>query len=366
MFKLHVVQAQFGDSLILEFGAGAKRRFILIDGGPPDTFDDDLGAALKKIVQSGKLDVVILSHIDNDHIVGLLDLLATLEEDQANGRLPRVAVAGLWHNSFQKSLDPDGEITQRLQTLMTMAGAASAAMPLSADAFFGVKEGNRLRILAKKLGLPVNKGFQNDLVTLETAAQPIEFGPLSLRIVGPNQANLDALRVEWLKWLARTEQQMASDATTMANADKSVPNLSSIVLLAECDGKTILLTGDARGDHILDGLARANLLTSGKLHVDVLKVAHHGSDRNATAKFFKTVTADKYVISANGKYGNPDFDTLKWIVETAHSAGRQIEIVVTNATPSTNRLKQSHKPADYDYRLTVKPKPDHSIAVQLS
>jgi hypothetical protein len=38
---------------------------------------------------------------------------------------------------------------------MTIAGANSVAMPLSADAFFGVKEGNRLRILAKKLKVPL-------------------------------------------------------------------------------------------------------------------------------------------------------------------------------------------------------------------
>lgn len=365
MFKLHAVQAQFGDSLILEFGTDAKRRFILVDGGPPDTFDHDLDAALQSIVQSGKLDMVILSHIDNDHIVGLLDLLAALEHDKVNGQPPRIAVAGLWHNSFQKSLDPDGEITQRMQMLMTVAGAANVAMPFAADAFFGVKEGNRLRILAKKLKLPLNKDFQNDLVMLETATQPSQFGKLTLRVVGPNQANLDALRDEWLEWLAKAEKKM-TDPATLANSDESVPNLSSIVLLAECDGKTILLTGDARSDHILDGLAHANLLTNGKLHIDVLKVPHHGSDRNATAKFFKTITADTYVISANGKHDNPDYATLKWIVEAANSAGRKIEMFVTNATPSTKKLKQTHKPADYGYRLTVKPKADHSIAVQLS
>ena len=200
---------------------------------------------------------------------------------------------------------------------MTQAGKAGVAMPMSADAFYGVKEGHRLRILAKKLNLPVNAGFSNDLVMLETAAQPLVFGKLTLRVVGPNQANLDVLRAEWLKWLAKVEQRMASDPATMANLDKSVPNLSSIVLLAECDGRTVLLTGDARSDHIVAGLEQAGLLVSGKLHVDVLKVAHHGSDRNATAKFFKTVTADAYVISADGRYGNPDYDTLKWIVEAA-------------------------------------------------
>lgn len=365
MFKLHAVQAQFGDCLILEFGTDANRRFILIDGGPPDTFNNDLDAALQSIVQSGKLDVVVLSHIDNDHIVGLLDLLAALEEDQANNQPLRIAIAALWHNSFQKSLDPDGEIAQRMQMLMTMAGSASVAMPLAADAFFGVKEGNRLRILAKKLKIPMNKGFENDLIMIETATQPLKFGKLTMRVVGPNQANLDALRDDWMKWLAKTEQQLASDPSTMANSDKSIPNLSSIVLLVECEGKTILLTGDARSDHIVAGLNHAGLLTDGKLHVDVLKVAHHGSSRNATAKFFKTITADTYVISANGKYDNPDYDTLKWIVEAAHSTERKIEIVVTNVTPSIKELKQSHKPADYGYQLTLKPKADHSIVVEL-
>jgi hypothetical protein len=366
MFKLHAVQAQFGDCLILEFGTAANPRFILIDGGPPHNFTDDLDDALQAIVTSAKLDLAILSHIDNDHIVGLLDLLAALEEDVANGGTPRVTIRGLWHNSFQQALDPDGEIGQRLQTLMTMAGSASVAMPLAADAFFGVKEGNRLRILAKKLKLPVNQGFANDLVMLETATQAIKFGPLTLRVLGPNQANLDGLRVEWLKWLSKTEQKMASDPQTMANSDKSIPNLSSIVLLAECDKKTLLLTGDARSDHIFSGLDQAGLLTDGKLHVDVMKVAHHGSDRDHTPAFFKAVTADRYVISANGRYDNPDLKTLQWIVEAAHGAARPIEIVVTNPTATTKAIKESYKPSEFGYRLTVKPKTKHCIDVSLS
>jgi hypothetical protein len=366
MFKLHTIQAEFGDCLILEFGTKARPRFILIDGGPPNTFKDHLDPALQSIVRSKKLDMVLLSHVDNDHIVGLLDLLAALEEDDANEQPRRMKIAGLWHNSFQKALDPDGQITQRLQMLMATAGVRNASMPFSANAFFGVKEGNRLRLLAKKLKLPANKGFQDDLILLETASQPIKFGKLTFRIVGPNQANLQALREEWLAWLAKAEEKMGSNPSALANSDQSVPNLSSVVLLAECEGKTILLTGDARGDHILAGLEQAGLLTDGKLHVDMLKVPHHGSNRNVTAKFFKKITADTYIISANGKYGNPDYDTLKWIVDAAHSAGRQIEIIATNSTSATRELKRSHKPADFGYRLTLKPKAEHSIAVQLS
>lgn len=366
MFKLHAVQAMFGDALILVYGTPSKPRHILIDGGPGTVFDKHLDGEIKNLVTTGKLDAIVVSHVDKDHIVGVLDLFAAMEEDIANGNKPRVKVGGLWHNSFQKTIDTDGEITSRLQTLMTAASLTSVAMPLTSDAFFGIAEGHRLRILAKQLKIDINENFKDDIILLETATNPMTFGNLSLRVVGPNQENLDNLRKDWLKWLKKQEKNVGSDLSEFANSDKSVPNLSSIVLLAECQGKTLLLTGDARGDHILDGLDKAKLLTNGKLHVDVLKVQHHGSNRNVTKTFFKKVTADRYVISADGKHDNPDLDTLVWIVEAAEAAKRKIEIIVTNATEATKKIKQTHPPATYGYKLTTMPKTDHSIEVVLA
>ena len=239
-------------------------------------------------------------------------------------------------------------------------------MPLFADAFLGIGEGHRLRLLAKQLKVPVNKGFKNDLIKVETATKPIKFGSLTLRVVGPTEANLNELQKDWLKWLDKAQRNTSRGAAILSNSDKSVPNLSSVVLLAEANGKTALLTGDARGDHILDGLGKAKLLKNGKLHVDLLKVQHHGSNRNITKTFLKTVTADTYVISANGKNDNPDLDTLEWILEAANSLGRKIKIVVTNATPATKKIQTTHKPAKFNYTLTVRPKSAHSIAIPLA
>ncbi len=366
MFKLHMIQAQFGDSVVLEFGTAGNSRYVLIDGGPHGNFDADLAAALTDIVgKGGTLDLVVLSHIDNDHIVGVVDLFAALEEDEANSDPRRVNIGGLWHNSFTRTLDPHGHIQQGIQSMMNLAGSSGFAMPLAADAFFGVREGNRLRVLARKLDVAVNKGFADDLILLETAKNPLRLGPLTLTIAGPNRANLRKLQKEWLEWLAKAGAQVGQDPSTAAMADKSVPNLSSIVIHVESGGKTILLTGDARGDFILDGLNKAKLTTNGKLHVDVLKVPHHGSDRNATRKFFAAITADTYAISANGRDGNPDYATLTWIVETAQAAGRTIKIVVTNTTDSTTKLMNTHKPNVYNYELLAKPADRHSIAVAL-
>mgnify|MGYP003471495795 CR=1 FL=1 len=133
-------------------------------------------------------------------------------------------------------------------------------------------------------------------------------------------------------------------------ADRSIPNLSSIILLIKAEGKTILLTGDCRGDHLQEGLIETGLSANGSFHVDIFKVPHHGSQRNVTRDFFSEVTADTYVISADGTHGNPDVETLSWIVETAKEAERRIQIVFTNQTPSTHALLDRYPPGDWGYQ----------------
>ena len=366
MFKLHVVQAKYGDALLLSFGTAAKPRHILIDGGPSGNYAADLESALEAIVGKEKqIDLVVLSHVDNDHVVGLLDLFAAMEDDQVSGRALRTKVASLWHNSFERTVDPTGKVGQQMQANMMML--AKMNTPLGTDTletFYGIKEGNRLRLMAKKLGIPINKGFKTDV--LLAAKTPVKFGPLEIRIAGPTRDNLKALETEWLDWLEEAAQKIATDPATAAMSDRSMPNLSSIVLLAKCAGKSILLTGDARGDYVIDGLRTAGLLKKDKLHVDVLKVQHHGSNRNTTAAFFHTITADTYVLSADGRHGNPKLDTMKWIVDSARARQQPITLVATNETETIVALRKQLPPADYGYTLRLLPEHAHSIEITLS
>ncbi len=365
MFCLHVIQAEFGDCLLLEYGTAANPHFILIDGGPPTIFADHLRKVLETVVvpQSGKLELVILSHVDNDHIVGLVDLFTELQSQQVNAQPALISIDGLWHNSFSKAIDPNGMIQPRLQTLLGIAGMQST-MDATAVAVNGIAEGNKLRQLSLLLHIPLNANLA-DPITVETANAPVNFDNVRLTVVGPTKANLDALRQEWEDWLDEHEEDIGTGRMNlMANADQSVPNLSSICVVAEADGRRILLTGDARSDHVLAGLAsKAFLDDAGSVHFDVLKLPHHGSDRNMTKTFFKKVTADRYVISANGKYGNPDLATLIWLVEAAKEQSRTPEIFLTNQTPSTGKLLTEYPPADYGYSLRFLPSDESSFEV---
>ncbi len=363
MLRLHVVQAEFGDCLLLEYGTDQKPRFTLIDGGPPHNFADNLSPVLRAIApRSPALDLTVLSHVDNDHIVGIVDYFAELQAGTAGLPEPRE----LWLNSWGRAIDPNGTVGPRLKALMT--ASRTAAMPNAAIATLGIDEGNALRTKAILLKIPINKSVPNaELITVDDVKSPIAFGNLRLRVVAPTQANLENLRKEWASWIEKHEDELGDDPMVMSNSDRSVPNLSSIALLAEVDGKTVLLTGDGRSDHLLAGLKTAGQLDGqGRCHVDILKLAHHGSERDVTKQFFEQVTADTYVVSANGRYDNPDFSTLTWLVEAAKDAGRKIQLVLTNHTPSVTKLQKKYPTTKYPYTLQFLQDGQHSIVLSLA
>ncbi len=185
-----------------------------------------------------------------------------------------------------------------------------------------VRQGRRLRQDANKLRIPINPGFQDGLALHDTGpASPVEIGGVKLRVLGPGSAEVENLKKRWKKDVERILEKEGDRAVMVQSAsglDTSVFNLSSIVVLAEAaSGKTMLLTGDARSDIMLEWMATAGdvLDVEGNLHVDLLKLPHHGSDRNVSPEFFERVTADHYVVSGDGRHGNPEPETLDWLLE---------------------------------------------------
>lgn len=367
MFIVHAVQAQFGDCLLLEYGTPAASRFMLIDGGPSNNYDPYLKDALQKLVvpKGGAIERMVLSHVDTDHTNGLLDMLAELRASRDAEEEELVSIGGFWHNSFASTLDPQGGLAPRIAELQTLN--AMASMDHAGAAILGVKEGAALRRESKFLDIPLNADLA-DLITVEACPDPVSFGNLSITIVGPTEANLEELRIKWEEWLDKNEQAIATASPrVLQNSDISVPNLSSICFVAEADGKRALFTGDARSDHTLQGLEAQGLLdAAGKMHLDLIKLAHHGSDRNVTRKFFDRVTADIYVVSADGKDDNPDLATLMMVVQSAKAQGREIRIVATNETHSTEQIVEDYPPDEYGYTLEFRPDADNFVSVQLS
>ncbi len=368
MGMLNIIQAAYGDCFLIEFGTNTNPKYILLDGGPKSIYDLHLKKKVQTIKKKGgNLDLVILSHVDNDHIIGLLDLLSELQKQKINNEPETVSISALWHNTFDKTVGRDREISNLFHVFMRSVKKSSQYLPATSDLIQGINEGNKLRIMAANLKIPINQEFKNNLITLENSNKIHQFEDIKIQVLGPTKENIENLKNEWIEWLERHKDDYISlDPNITEMVDNSIPNLSSIMILVETQNKKILFTGDGRGDHLIQGMKKAKLINSEeKFHVDILKVPHHGSDRNVARNFFRQVTADKYIISANGRYGHPKLSTLIWIVEAAKEQNRKIEIISTNNTYSIKKLKKEYSPNDYGYKIKLMKQGESLITLDL-
>jgi hypothetical protein len=315
IFSLDALNAQKGDSLVLSWGAPDKLRHIVIDGGPNGVWKSSLEPRLMQLRDGHKLesdeplplDMVMISHIDDDHINGVLDFFQSIRKSLPS---PLYKIKTLWHNSFDDILgNGSQEMKSRLASFAAQAPKMPAHMEHSVAVVASVGQGRLLRTAANELKILLNGGFVGLVMAKKGRVTVNQLGGLKFHIIGPAQARLEALAVEWEKDVKKNP----SPANVAAFVDNSVANLSSIVVVAECGGKTMLLTGDARGDDILEGLTNAGFTDNaktGQCHFNLLKMPHHGSDRNMTDDFLRRITADHYVFSANGEHNNPDKATI--------------------------------------------------------
>jgi len=326
IFTLDVRRARKGDCLIVHYGSKTEPGLMLIDGGPADVYQPHLKPRLAEIRKARGLaanatlpvDLLMVSHIDDDHIKGVLELTKEMIETQ--GPKP-LKINGVWHNSFD---DIIGNNPDKLRAAVTASfGAASLSGdvevegldPEAAKVLASVSQGFRLRDDSRALNLRINPQLKGKLVLAKKGGKQLDMGKgLKFTIIGPMNDEVLALQQAHDEFLEK-HQGKKGEASLAAFTDTSVPNLSSLVVLAEVGKKRILLTGDARGDKVLEGLELAGLLKKdGKIHVDIFKCPHHGSKRNNDPISFRRITADHYVFSGNGEHGNPHRETLEMLL----------------------------------------------------
>ena len=337
-FALEALQANDGDCLLLHYSStGASETRVLIDGGSNGVYRSIIKPRFDALRGQQPLDLrmVMVSHIDADHITGVVDLFKALSEQANSGGDPFCQIGTLWFNSFEQ-VHGDTHPTVAAATAASLGGPQIPGLDAQTQAVVAsIPQGNTLRTLASDLHVAVNLGAGGPLVIPLASGRrtvPIADG-LTFTILAPPRAQLDRLAQDWNKAKADHPADPAAQAADYLN--NTVPNMSSIVVVAEAAvagqaSRRMLLTGDARGDVILQALDVAGFSSNGRCHFDLLKVQHHGSNHSTTQDFLERVTADRYVISGNGLKGNPHPDALGWLSAARH--GQPYEAFLTNRT----------------------------------
>jgi beta-lactamase superfamily II metal-dependent hydrolase len=386
VFSLEVLPAKKGDCLLLRYGpkANNKQKLALIDGGPGGVYTKHLEPRLKQLrAEKGVpddepmvVDWVMLSHVDDDHANGLVKLTEELKALPVNKFVKPVQ---LFHNTFDKIIGNDP--AELKKATKTGFGTASLTGDIPVDlvpddakvdaatftdalmVLAGIEQGIDLGGNAKVLDIKVNGG-KGGLIVAKAGGKAMDMGDgLKLSVIGPMLEEVEKLQEEHTKWLEEQKKKpKPPSAALAAYIDDSVPNLSSIVVLAELGGKKILFTGDARGDKILEGMKLVGLGDS--LHVDVLKGQHHGSENNVTQDFFERVTADRYVFSGNGEHGNPERETLDLLRKARPGADYEIYLTYEIGDIDALRKKDWETKQKRAISQGQDPKPDWSAPKQ--
>lgn len=289
MIRLSMLPAEDGDCLLLEYGNDDFTRRILVDGGRPDTYEriKPLLAELDRTI-----DLLVITHVDQDHVLGLLALLEDLE--------PPVKFGDVWFNGFDHLHDRD---------------------------VFGAVEGEMLTTTLMTRNLSWNKAFQGRSIEVGHPLTWFDDGS-TMEVLAPDRGLLEALIPVWqtkaeeaglipgIDPLERepvpgVEHFGAVDVDKLAAApfkrDGSPTNRTSIGLLFEFEGTRIVFTGDADDRRLVASLRPRAEAEGGRLRIDALKVAHHGSAHNISNDLLGLLDCGRYLISTNGKiHGHPD------------------------------------------------------------
>jgi len=289
-----------------EEGKAEAPALSLIDGGPPGVYAKYLKPRLAEL-RSGlasdseplPLELVMVSHIDSDHIAGVLNLLSDVETARNDKDDEPYEVGRLWHNSF-KQLTGAGEDSAKAAEKQSMDEVPKAAAVVAS---FG--QGEDTSALATELGIPRNEQSKDGQLVLDGAKRTLP-GGLKLTVIGPTAEAVENLREKWADAM-----DVEAGRLVPAAVQETVYNLSSLIVVAEFDGRRILLTGDGVAEDILAGLERHGFLDDGSAHFGIFKLPHHGDIGNVSKELFEKVTADHYVASGNGKNRNPELETLR-------------------------------------------------------
>lgn len=342
MFRIELFPAQQGDAIWIEYGAPGAVHRVLIDSGTPAT-----APLVRKRIEDldpgeRHFDLLVITHVDTDHIGGVLKLLSDLPTD--------IRFDDVWFNAWPQ-----------------IRNARSSRL--------GPIDGEILSEALKKLQWPWNKKFEGGAVMVpKKGALPEKTlrGGMKLTVLSPGEPQLAKLRAAWKKviqdngldpknkgrWkkllaLAARKGVKSSilgepDVKKLARSDfepdTAPANGSTIALLAEFDGKSCLLGGDAYADVLfgsLTRLCRARNLRN--LEIDVFKLPHHGSGGNVSNELLAAVPASHYLFSTSGAvFGHPDDEAVARVI-AAPSAGKILHFNYSAATIAKNYKKKRKK-----------------------
>lgn len=363
MFRVEMPPAGNGDCLWLEYGDADHAHRVLIDTGWAKTYPELRRRILALPKEHRVFELLIVTHIDADHIQGAVPLL---QDDEVGCRFDDI-----WYNGWRH-----------------LEGLAPTPPP----DILGAREGEFVGVLLEDRGLPwnTNPAFAGGPVLVPDAGDlPVIAltGGLTLTLLSPTRDRLVGLIDTWRDDAERAgftpgdkdavraqlrsgkyasvrldelggvtdeivpaPEDVLGESEGPAGHDPSPPNGSSIAVLAEYDGTRALLTGDAWPSVLVPALQRLGATRDRPLKVDTWKLAHHGSWANISPELIELIDTPQVLVSTSGStFHHPHRKAIDLLIANKRHRGA-VELVFNYRVDSTEPWVQV--PRGCGYRST--------------
>lgn len=354
--SVELLPARHGDCILLTWGRGEHSHRILVDVGPAFAYRDIASRLRELDVHS--LDLLVLTHVDADHVEGTI---MAVNDKELGLNIGEVLFNGAPQLAHDELAPVHGEI---------------------------------LGAIVAKRDLPWNTAFDGHAAVAPESGVlpkiPLCCG-FSLTVLAPDAATLRALRDVWQRSLVDAELDFGDEEAALAalharstlrledsylgqpplpdidglarlrsGVDRKIPNASSIVLLAELGTRRVLLAGDSTPNVLHPALNRLIGERGPQiLPLTAFKLAHHGSSKNISKEIIRLVPAEHYLFSSNGSYfGHPDDTSVATVIKYAPIGA---SLVFNYANPRTLKWQDDRLIADFKYQVRYPDTHDGSV-----
>lgn len=278
--------------MLIEYGDECNPHRILVDGGIAATGKEHLLPLVRDLQDGAVIDLLVVTHIDQDHIEGIVELL--------NDAACRAKVRQVWFNG-----------SRQLSKLDAM----------------GVKEGLELsNLLEAHFQDRWNIAAGGERLCLTADGSPVTLvvpGPMECTLLSPDLEGLRRLKAHWDS-VARGIREEQSQAPTpqlggrlkamgtvdinqvrkwcdeKSTEDSTIANGSSIALLLKSGERSLLMLADAHPRVLKESLRRLGACKNKPLYVDAVKVSHHGSRGNLDVDLAELIESPNWIFSSDG------------------------------------------------------------------
>lgn len=363
--------ASIGDCNIIRLVKDDGRQYvIMVDCGM-------YTKTLKEYLQTtlhNRIDLLIATHIDGDHIQGITSMLKNHEG---------LSVGEIWYNCYRRNKNVEQiELSDQQKAILEQI---QKAMPVEFDAInYREVSAPQGKTLAKTiLDNPELKAvWKIEYITYDSEDFVIPGGFGKIVFLAPRQESLEAIDSQfkdefnkyfmqvWKEGIANSEELQellirfvdafkdkyvskqisakkeivydASFVKKQANeedTDGSDTNYSSIAFMIECGEHKIAMLGDSFASTIEKAIDNKYVDFAKPIECDAIKVSHHGSNGNSSKSLFERINSHKYFIPGGKGEKYPSWGTLGRIAETCKDEEDKL-IVFSHSCAITQKMNE--------------------------